>query len=237
MGVKAVHTAGAENGPILSTTQKRLAPVLIREVTRRIALQGVYQAAVYTAATPLPGMVSSTRYLNRPLRPDRLPLLARHGYLPRGIPSNPRFYQLPRRPNPGFRPMAEEDVPGALEALRAHLASPALAPELAEADLRHWHRGIHCFVRESVGRITGFASFLSLEGPDGLRIALEFYGTGCCDEDVLTAARDTGHDVYTCLERGRPRPRFGPGGPLHYYLYNYRLRDALRPEDVALAFV
>ena len=191
---------------------------------------------MYTAAASLPGAVATTRYLNRPLRPDRLPLLARHGYLPRGVPSNLRFYQLPRRPPPGFRPMTEEDVPGALEALRAHLATAALAPELTEADLRHWLRGAHCFVREGGGRIAAFASFLGLEGPEGLRIALEFYGTGY-DEGALVAARDAGYDVYACLERGRPRPRHIAGAPLHYYLYNYRLRDALRPEDVALAFV
>lgn len=39
---------------------KRLAPVLIREVTRRVNLKGVFQAA-YTAGVVLPRPVASAR--------------------------------------------------------------------------------------------------------------------------------------------------------------------------------
>jgi glycylpeptide N-tetradecanoyltransferase len=40
--------------------RKRMAPVLIKEVTRRVSLQGVFQA-VYTAGAVLPGIVSKCR--------------------------------------------------------------------------------------------------------------------------------------------------------------------------------
>ena len=39
---------------------KRLAPVLIKEVTRQVPLTGVFQA-IYTAGTVLPGVVSTCR--------------------------------------------------------------------------------------------------------------------------------------------------------------------------------
>ena len=42
---------------------KRLAPVLIKEITRRVNLQGIFQA-VYTAGVILPSPVSKCRYFN-----------------------------------------------------------------------------------------------------------------------------------------------------------------------------
>ena len=40
---------------------KRLAPVLIKEITRRVNLQGIFQA-VYTAGVILPSPVSKCRF-------------------------------------------------------------------------------------------------------------------------------------------------------------------------------
>lgn len=50
---------------------KRLAPVLIREITRRVNLTGIFQA-VYTAGVVLPKPVSSCRYWHRSLNPKKL---------------------------------------------------------------------------------------------------------------------------------------------------------------------
>jgi len=41
---------------------KRMAPVLIKEITRRVNLEGIFQA-VYTAGVVLPGIVSKCRYV------------------------------------------------------------------------------------------------------------------------------------------------------------------------------
>lgn len=43
---------------------KRLAPVLIKEITRRVNLQGIWQAA-YTAGVVIPKPVASCRYWHR----------------------------------------------------------------------------------------------------------------------------------------------------------------------------
>lgn len=43
---------------------KRVAPVLIREITRRVNLQGIFQA-VYTAGVVLPKPVGTCRWVRR----------------------------------------------------------------------------------------------------------------------------------------------------------------------------
>lgn len=50
---------------------KRLAPVLIKEITRRVNLTGVWQA-VYTAGVVLPKPVSKCRYYHRLINPKKL---------------------------------------------------------------------------------------------------------------------------------------------------------------------
>lgn len=50
---------------------KRVAPVLIREITRRVNLTGIFQA-VYTAGVVLPKPVATCRYWHRSLNPRKL---------------------------------------------------------------------------------------------------------------------------------------------------------------------
>ena len=50
---------------------KRLAPVLIKEVTRRVNCRGMFQA-VYTAGVAIPKPVSACQYYHRSLNPRKL---------------------------------------------------------------------------------------------------------------------------------------------------------------------
>lgn len=50
---------------------KRVAPVLIREITRRVNLTGIFQA-VFTAGVVLPKPISTCRYWHRSLNPKKL---------------------------------------------------------------------------------------------------------------------------------------------------------------------
>ena len=50
---------------------KRVAPVLIREITRRVHLKGIFQA-VYTAGVVLPKPIATCRYYHRSLNPKKL---------------------------------------------------------------------------------------------------------------------------------------------------------------------
>jgi hypothetical protein len=50
---------------------KRLTPLLIKEVTRRVNLQGIWQAA-YTAGVVIPKPVATCRYYHRSINPKKL---------------------------------------------------------------------------------------------------------------------------------------------------------------------
>eukprot|EP00041_Stephanoeca_diplocostata_P000932 m.17915 g.17915 ORF g.17915 m.17915 type:complete len:416 (+) comp11336_c0_seq1:145-1392(+) len=62
---------------------KRLAPVLIQEITRRVNCEGLFQA-VYTAGVVLPRPVAKCRYWHRSLDPKKL-IDVRFSYLPRDM--------------------------------------------------------------------------------------------------------------------------------------------------------
>lgn len=90
---------------------KRLAPVLIKEVTRRVNLRDVWQA-VYTAGVVIPKPVAVTRYYHRSLNPRKL--------IEIGFSRMPQLmtmarmellYKLPQAPVlPGVRPLEKKDV-------------------------------------------------------------------------------------------------------------------------------
>lgn len=56
---------------IFINRSKRLAPVLIKEITRRVNVQNRWQA-VYTAGVVIPKPVSRCRYWHRSLNPKKL---------------------------------------------------------------------------------------------------------------------------------------------------------------------
>jgi len=51
--------------------KNRLAPVLIKEITRRVNVTGIFQA-VYTAGVTLPTPIASGQYFHRSLNPKKL---------------------------------------------------------------------------------------------------------------------------------------------------------------------
>jgi glycylpeptide N-tetradecanoyltransferase len=90
---------------------KRLAPILIREITRRVNLKDIWQA-VYTAGITLPTPVSSATYWHRSLNPKKL-VEVRFSSLPPGTPMG-RYMKLNKikqeQSIPGFRPMEKRDI-------------------------------------------------------------------------------------------------------------------------------
>lgn len=74
---------------------KRVAPVLIKEITRRVNLEGIFQA-VYTAGVLLPKPIAVCQYWHRSLNPKKLvdvrfSALHKHMTLQRMI----KLYRLP----------------------------------------------------------------------------------------------------------------------------------------------
>ena len=74
---------------------KRMAPVLISEITRRVNLKGIFQA-VYTAGVVIPKPVGTCRYWHRSLNPSKL-VETKFSHLPprMTIQRMTKLYKLP----------------------------------------------------------------------------------------------------------------------------------------------
>jgi glycylpeptide N-tetradecanoyltransferase len=173
---------------------KRLTPVLIKEITRRCHLVGIYQA-IYTAGVLLPTPVGSCRYFHRSL--DWLKLYE-VGFSP--LPPNStkqRMIQRNKLPETtsttGWREMQEKDIDAVHDLLSRFLKRFQLAQELTRAEIEHWFidrtskpedRVVWAFVVEKDDKITDFASFYCLESSvigeaskkhENIRAAYSFY--------------------------------------------------------------
>jgi glycylpeptide N-tetradecanoyltransferase len=118
---------------------KRLAPVLIKEITRRCYLQKIWQA-IYTAGVVLPTPVSTTRYYHRSLDWQKLNDV---GFSPLPHGSKPQYqilkYKLPNNTaTKGLRPMEEKDVDAVLDLLQKYLQRFDMAPVFTREEIVHW---------------------------------------------------------------------------------------------------
>ncbi|KAL2006972.1 hypothetical protein VTN00DRAFT_8410 [Thermoascus crustaceus] len=154
---------------------KRLAPVLIKEITRRCYLNGIYQA-IYTAGVVLPKPVSSCRYYHRPL--DWLKLYeVGFSPLPQGSTKARQITKnhLPSHTStPGLRPMQAKDVDAVYDLLERYLKRFDLNQAFTREEVDHWllhkegtgeEQVVWSYVVEdpSTQKITDYVSFYSLE--------------------------------------------------------------------------
>ncbi|KEQ63698.1 N-myristoyl transferase [Aureobasidium melanogenum CBS 110374] len=148
---------------------KRLAPVLIKEITRRCYREGIYQA-LYTAGTVLPSPVATCRYYHRSLDWEHL---YKTGFsrLPRGITvlRQTLKYKLEKTATKGLRQMEPRDASAVKQLLNQYLARFGLLQTFTEEEVIHYFcskssKGIvYSYVVEHEGKITDFALFYSLE--------------------------------------------------------------------------
>ncbi|WVR06681.1 glycylpeptide N-tetradecanoyltransferase [Kwoniella sp. DSM 27419] len=119
---------------------KRLTPVLIKEVTRRVNLANVWQA-IYTAGVVLPTPIGTCRYFHRNLNPPKLVDIG-FSPLPRSmtIARLVRQYAVPSHPKlPGFREMVQADVPQVGNLLRKYLARFDIVQTFGkDEEVEHW---------------------------------------------------------------------------------------------------
>eukprot|EP00210_Caulerpa_lentillifera_P004810 g4592.t1 len=238
---------------------RRLAPVLIKEITRRVNLQNIWQAT-YTAGVVLPTPIAKARYWHRSLNPKKLidvgfSRLANNMTMARTV----KLYRLPSETRTkGFRELQRDDCAQVQSLLMEYLADFKVAPKLGLLDVEHWllprNGVVYSYVVENEsGRITDLASFYALpssvlRNPDHktLNAAYMYYtvpGSTPLDElmkDALIMAKDNGFDVFNALDILQNQSflkelKFGEGdGFLQYYLYNWRVKEKLTAKDVGL---
>ncbi|XP_059180914.1 glycylpeptide N-tetradecanoyltransferase 1-like [Centropristis striata] len=225
---------------------KRMTPVLIRELTRRVSQQGLYQA-VYTADLVLPTPLSSCSYWHRPLNVRKLmeldyPVLRQNMSLQRAL----KFNRLPEvTKTAGLRPMTKADAAGIHSLLQANLCQFHLSPMLSLQEVEHWlmprENVVDTYVVErNDGTLTDVVSFYSVSSKvlnhpvhTDLRAAHLLYAaftiTDPVDlmEDTLVLAKSKGFDVFSALDvmdnkSFLEKLKFSIGDKsLHYYLYNW----------------
>ena len=168
---------------------KRMAPVLIREVTRRVNLTGVWQA-LFTAGTLIPTPVSEALYFHRVLNWSKLYDVGFAGLPPGSTPAQEvARCALPSKQSlKGFRPLnPETDLDQVHALLSKYLSKFELHQQFSKEELVHWltprDKVLHSFVVESEsGEITDFISEFGLESSvfgttkhDSISIAYTFY--------------------------------------------------------------
>merc|ERR1712032_429792 len=118
---------------------KRLAPVLIKEITRRVNKENIWQA-VYTAGVVLPRPVSECRYYHRSLNPKKLIDVGFSHLGPRMTMARTiKLYKVPDQPQiPGMRKMEKKDVPRVTELVAGYLKKFPLHPEFTPEEVAHW---------------------------------------------------------------------------------------------------
>lgn len=229
---------------------KRLAPVLIREITRRVNLQNIWQA-VYTAGAVLPRPLSSSRYYHRSLNPKKLIEVGFSRLQPRMTMNRTikLFAVKPNTSTPGIRVMRSDDVPAACRVLMGYLRQFNMHVDMTEDEFAHWlvpRDGVmYSYVVEDPEshEITDVVSFYSLPSSvinnpahKTLHAAYLFFAAAAKTsiteimQDALVLARQNGFDVFNALDLARHSEFFKDlkfhigDGELHYYLYNWKCR-------------
>lgn len=237
---------------------KRMTPVLIREITRRVNLVGIFQA-IFTAGVVLPKPVSRCRYYHRSLNPKKLievkfSSLTKNMTMKRAL----RLYNLPEEPKlQGFKECTKEHVPQIYELLTTYLDKFDLTPKFSQEEIEHWFLPqedvINSYVVERDGKVLAFASFYTLPSTvishpthDSIKAAYSFYNYASDSislieliRDALIMAKKMDYDVFNALDLMENKKfleelKFGVGdGDLQYYLYNWKCPD-FQPEQIGL---
>lgn len=171
---------------------KRLTPVLVREVTRRVNLTGIWQA-LFTAGRTLPTPVSTARYYHRSIDWQKLYDV---NFAP--LPENSTVakqlarYALPNTTDlKGLREMKPADVDEVYVLLNKYLDRFSLAQSFSRDEVAHWffdaetasERVVYSYVVEGDdGKISDMFSFYGLESTvlgndkyDTIKVAYAFY--------------------------------------------------------------
>jgi len=240
---------------------KRLAPVLIKEITRRVNKQNIWQA-VYTAGVVLPRPISECRYYHRNLNPKKLIEVGFSHLGPRMTMARTiKLYKVPDHPQlKGMREMKPADMQRVFELVSTYLKKFPLHPEFNCEELGHWMLPrdgvVYSYVRENgSGEVTDVCSFYSLPssilGHDKytlLKAAYCYWNVATTVPlheliyDALIFAKQQDFDVFNALnvmenDSFLKELKFGIGdGFLQYYLYNWKC-PKIEPSGIGLVLL
>lgn len=117
---------------------KRLAPVLIKEVTRQCHLTGIFQG-IHTAGAVIPTPISCARYYHRTLNAKKLVEVG-FSAVPQGMSKELYFarYNVPKDTLiKGLREMEQRDVPQVGKLMRRYMRRFDMAARFSDAEVKH----------------------------------------------------------------------------------------------------
>lgn len=227
---------------------KNLAPILIREVSRRIGLVQIWHA-VYTSSLDLPHVVAKANYYHRPLNTKKLlhtGFCQRHNKLTGK--GTIKYYQMDKKElMSDIREMDEKDISRACSFLNSQLQKYDMRTSFKEDEFRQFF-----MTRKSVVYSYVVESRIQPKGPLELVGFVSFYETSmtvdhskevifsanllyCVGEKLsllmssaLILAEKIGFDVFTCTDimsnsEFFQECKFTQGsGKTNYYLYNWK---------------
>jgi len=240
----------------------RLAPVLIKEITRRANINGIFQA-VYTAGISLPMPIASCQYWHRSLNPKKLIEVGFSQLRPRMTMARTiKLYALQPKPvTQGLRPLRRADCPSACQLLNNYLQKFHIRMLFNSEEFEHWFSPVKGVVDAYVvcdphtNAVTDLISFYALPSSilksdkhKTLRAAYSWYNVATTVpliqliNDVLILAKLQDFDVFNCLaihdnSTFLKELKFGAGdGNLQFYLYNW-LAPPMDPNQVGLVLL
>lgn len=195
---------------------KRLAPLLIKEVTRRVNLHNIWQA-LFTSGTVLPKPVATCRYAHRPLNWTKLNEVG-FSALPQGetkASMNAKYALGGTIKTAGWRPMEEKDVDEVYELYNIWRARYKLTQVMQKEEVRHWIFGgsnqdgkvVHTFVVEDevTKKVTDFISyyvlpFTVLQNPKHKEIGIAYLYYYASDSKYIDGSTADSSDLQKRLK-------------------------------------
>lgn len=266
--VKGTHMWAAEINFLCvhkALRNKRLAPVLIKEVTRRVNRLNGWQA-IYTAGVLLPRPITSARYWHRSLNPIKLVKVGFSHLGPRlTLKRMTKLYAVPDTPKiPGLRAIKESDMEKCLELFNSFQEKYPIHIQYTLEEFKHFFTPIDKVINTYViedpksHKIEAMCSFFYLPSKilkndkfDELIAAYSYYNIiregyklTYVDlmNDCLTLAKSFNADVFNALDIVTNADvfkdcKFCQGdGQLQYYLYNWRTAE-VSPKDIGVVLV
>jgi glycylpeptide N-tetradecanoyltransferase len=242
-----------------SIRNKRLTPILIKEITRRTNLHGIFQA-FYTASPQLPNVLMNCLYYHRPLNVPKLvdidfmtkpPKISIQGYS--------RLFKIIEKPTINIRPIKETDFIIACQMLNEYHKKFNISILFEQEDFNHHFlfrkNVIESYVVETNGIISDFISFFFIPSKlltnkkysEITRGFLYYYFNTKTDLDKLVEnglyfMKENGIDVVNCVkqynnEQFINKLKFMEGtGGLNFYFFNW-ICPPIKYSDMAIIMI
>ena len=233
---------------------RRLAPIMIRELTRRANLHGIAYA-IYTTGTKLPGSIAECRYYHRPINHRKL---TSYNFCPK-VEKEEKYVLPDKFTAEGIRLMEEKDCARVLELY--HLGMRTYNSKIYQKHTKETierlflprPKIVYTYVKETNDVVTDYFSFVTFDTLilingrelDNIKTAYYYsaYGETMDKKELLQnaviAAKLVNQDVFNALDIENNKKYFNEllfergDGVLHYYLYNY-LVPQLKPSDISI---